>query len=417
MLKALGRILVVGAVLAGVCYAAYGPATEYWKERNRPKFRTVSVTRGDIVSLVKSTGTVKPVSTVRIGAFVSGPIVGLYANFNDEVKEGQLLAEIDPLIYDANVARDQAGLATRMADVTRVKARLQNAINDEKRSIGLKSDNPNFISDTEMDQFRYSKQALEAEYAFAEASVKQADAALKTSLANLHYTKITSPVAGIVIDRKIDPGQTLASQFQTPELFIVAPNMREEMHIFASVDEADIGFIREAKNRGQKVFFTVDAYRDEVFEGTIYQIRLSSIVTQGVVTYPVVVSARNPELKLLPGMTANLSFNVEDKKDVVKVPNSALRYYPKRNHVRETDRHLLDGREEGESTAQKTPADLVIPEADRKQRRRHVWLQDGDFLKAIEVETGISDYTYTEIISGDLEAGQQLIIGEKIPAG
>lgn len=417
MLKFLFRLLIVVGVLAGATYAAYGPAAAYLKERNRPKFRTAAVSRGDVVALVKSTGTVKPVSTVRIGAFVSGPIVKLHANFNDEVEEGQLLAEIDPLIYDANVARDQAGLATRVADVARVKARLQNATNDEKRSIGLKADNPNFISDTEMDQFRFAKQALEAEFAFAEASVKQAEAALKTSLANLHYTKIVSPVSGIVIDRKIDPGQTLASQFQTPELFIVAPNMRDEMHIFASVDEADIGFIREAKSRGQKVLFTVDAYRDEVFEGSIYQIRLSSIVTQGVVTYPVVVSASNADLKLLPGMTANLSFRVEEKQNVIKVPNSALRYYPKRDHVREADRHLLDGTEEGGSGTPRTAADLVVPEADQERRRRHVWVQDGDFLRAIEVETGISDYIYTEIISGDLPHGTDLIIGEKVVAG
>ena len=150
-----------------------------------------------------------------------------------------------------------------------------------------------------------------------------------TSEANLDYTEIRSPVDGIVIDRKIDPGQTVAATFQTPELFIVAPDMRKEMHVFASVDEADIGLIRDAQESGQPVRFTVDAYPDDLFEGKIFQIRKSSTTTQNVVTYPVVVSAPNPDLKLLPGMTASISFQVaRDATNVLRIPNAALRFYP-----------------------------------------------------------------------------------------
>ena len=147
----------------------------------------------------------------------------------------------------------------------------------------------------------------------------------------------------MVINRKIDPGQTLASQFQTPELFIVAPDMRKKMHIHALVDEADIGLIRQAQQEQKKVIFTVDAYLDDLFEGVVEEVRLSSTTTQNVVTYPVIVAAPNPDLKLLPGMTANISFQVEERQEVIKIPNAALRFYPKPEQVREEDRQLLEG--------------------------------------------------------------------------
>ncbi len=393
----------------------YQPALKYWKSRNRPVFRTKKVTTGDIVSTVNSTGTIKPVLSVHVGSFVSGPITQLHVDYNDEMKKGDLLAEIDPRIYKASVERDKAGLATREADLLRVKARLQNAINDEKRALGLRSDNPDFISGTEMDKYRFARMALEAELELSEAAIKQAQANLNNSLANLGYTKITSPVDGIVIDRKIDPGQTLAAQFQTPELFIIAPEMRKEMHIFASVDEADIGMIRTAKEAGERVEFTVDAYPGELFEGVIHQIRLSSTTTQNVVTYPVVVSTSNEELKLLPGMTADISFRVEEHKGVTKVPNAALRFFPKREYVREEDRKLLDGvdsSDEDRQNAESQPADAKA-KASVKHRKRHVWVKEGEFLRAIEIETGLSDYRYTELISGEIKPGQELVVGVK----
>ncbi len=411
LVKTILKIAVILAVCGGIGYAAYFPALAYWQDRNRIQFRTTSVIRGDLVAVVRATGTIKPVATVRVGAFVSGPIIKLHANFNDEVKEGQLLAEIDPRLFDANVARDQAGLAARKAEVAKVRARLQNATNDERRSIGLRTDNPEFISDSEIDQFRFNRQALEGESALADAAVLQAEAALNTSLANLNYTKIVSPTNGIVIDRKIDPGQTLASQFQTPELFVIAPSMHDEIHVFASVDEADIGLIRTAQEREEKVTFTVDAYRNEIFVGKIHQIRFSSIVTQGVVTYPVVVSAPNHELKLLPGMTANLSFQIEDRRNVLKVPNAALRYFPNRAHVRPEDRPLLDGVDAGGVASSPASKDPKNEESER--RYRHVWVEDQGLLRAIRVETGISDYIYTEVVSGEIQEGGQLVTGEK----
>jgi HlyD family secretion protein len=408
------KTLTVLTILAVSTAVSYQPLLAYWKERNRTKYREASVTHGSIIAVVNSTGTVKPVLAVSVGSFVSGPIEELYVDFNAEVSKGDLLAKIDPRLYQANVARDRAMLANQEAQVNRVKALLQQAMNDEERAVALRAENPQYISDTEMDKFKFSRMSLEAELAVAESSVGQAAANLENSEANLAYTQIRSPVDGIVIDRKIDPGQTLAAQFQTPELFVVAPDMRERMHVFASVDEADIGMIREAKRLKHPVRFTVDAYPDDLFDGEIHQIRSSSTTTQNVVTYPVVVVASNLELKLLPGMTASLSFQVGTSHGVLRIPNAALRFFPQREQVRPEDRKLLDGAEEAQaegdlqSTKQSATEKAEIA---RDRNHRHVWVIDGDFLRAVEVTTGLSDHRFTELISGELVDGQKLVTG------
>ena len=206
-----------------------------------------------------------------------------------------------------------------------------------------------YISQADFDKFKYARMTLEAQLKVAQATVDQARASLETSLANLNYTEIRSPVDGIVINRKIEPGQTVAAQFQTPELFIVAPDIRKEIHVHASVDEADIGLIKEAQAKKYPVNFTVDAYPDKIFKGNVQEIRLSSTTTQNVVTYPVVVSTSNPDLELLPGMTASLSFQVNERTNVIKVPNAALRFYPAANQVRPQDAPILEGKEETET--------------------------------------------------------------------
>jgi HlyD family secretion protein len=194
--------------------------------------------------------------------------------------------------------------------------------------------------------------------------------------------------------------------------------MDKKMHIFASVDEADIGLIRRAQEEGRSVEFTVDAYPDDLFTGKIEQIRFSSTTTQNVVTYPVIVAAPNADLKLLPGMTAALSFQVAEKKDVLCAPNAALRFYPKPEIVRREDRKLLDGvDEEQEDQAEEAePSAREKAEAGAKRERRHVWVANGDFLRAIEVVIGISDNRYTEIVSGKLDEGQMLVTGIKPPS-
>ena len=424
-LKATIGLLILGT--GG--YFGYQYLMAYLKVRSRPNWREAAVTQGEIVAVVNATGTVQPVLRVQVGSFVSGPIEklgedtekpGSIVDFNSKVKKGQLLAKIDPRIYDANKKRDDATLATRKAEVDRTNALLQQAINDEKRSEALRAENKDYISDTEMDQFKYNRISLEAQLEVAKAAVQQAEANLEQSVANLGYTAITSPVDGIIIDRKIDPGQTLVAQFQTPELFIVAPDLEKKVRVFASVDEADIGMIREAQLRKQRVQFTVDAYPDDLFEGEIFQIRMNPTSVQNVVTYPVVVETANLELKLLPGMTANLSFRIDHRDKVLKIPNAALRFYPKTEQVRPEDRQLLEGvpaQEEtssGSDTAQEAEKTSAQQRADskRKRNRRHVWVREDDYLlRAVEVVSGLSDNKSTELVSGPLEEGQMLVTG------
>jgi len=413
-MKARYQIIVGLLLVGGACAAAYKPAADYWKKRNQPTWKQIETKKGTIIAVVNSTGTVKPVLSVQIGSFVSGPIKELFVDFNQEVEENELLATIDDRIYQASVARDRAFLATSRAEVDRAGAQLQQAINNEARALSLQEENEDFISDQELDQLKFNRVALEAALEVAKASIDQAQANLDNSLANLGYTEIRSPVGGMIIDRKIDPGQTLAAQFQTPELFVVAPNMREKMHIYASVDEADIGLIRSAQEKGRPARFTVDAYRDDLFEGEIEEIRFSSTELQNVVTYPVIVAAPNPDLKLLPGMTASISFHVDESENVIRIPNAALRFYPDIKYVRKEDRKLLEGKDwEKEADAVDDAVMSADERADARKKRntRHVWVVDGEFLEAIEVQTGLSDSKYTELVSGELQEGQKLVTG------
>lgn len=474
LLKICLILLLVGVVLAAVGAGVYFGSVwglAYWKGKNRPKFRQAEVTRGEIVAVVNATGTIQPVLRVRIGSFVSGPI-DVFVDYNDPVigkppeeetdgrldkeapletvgkaavytavyadedadegvdgaetspkPEPTLLATIDPRIYKANVRRDEALLATRRAEVERVKALCQQARNDLDRAEQLRARDEDYVSDTEMDRVESNYKSFEAQCDVADASVDQALENLANSQTYLGYTKIYSPVDGIIIDRKVDPGQTLAAQFQTPELFIVAPEMTERMHVFASIDETDIGRIREAQAAGHKVEFTVDAYPDDLFVGRIIQVRMNSTSIQNVVTYPVVVEVSpNPDLKLMPGMTANISFEVERRQDVVKIPNAALRFYPNNEEwVREQDRALLDGsdwqsdakdKDDDRADDQQLPADEKVA-ANKKRNRRHVWVVEDGLLRAIEIVMGIGDNKFTELVSGDVTPEMELVTGVK----
>jgi len=432
LLLKLTVVLVVLAALVGGGMVAYPYARDWWKSRNAPKFREVEVVKGEIVSVVNATGTVQPRLRVQVGSFVSGPIVKLNVDHNDEVKkvdpgqddlsedekERRLLAQIDPRLYEAAMTRDLAAMAKAEADRQRVEALLEQADNDYRRALALQEENKEFISGTEIDQYKYNYLSLKAQLSVAEASLAQAKANLENSQANLGYTKIYSPVDGIVIDRKIDEGQTLAAQFQTPVLFEVAPDMDKEMYVYASVDEADIGLIRRAQEEDEPVFFTVDAYPDDLFEGRIHQIRKNPTTTQNVVTYPVVVTTPNPEMKLLPGMTANLSFQIEKRENVIKVPNAAIRFYPEKEHVRKEDQEILEGRDEEEDSQQgedstdfRSALQRILARKERKQR--HVWIEEDGHLKAVEITIGLSDHKFTEMVSGELKEGQKLVAGLK----
>jgi HlyD family secretion protein len=433
-------------VVAGAGAAAWQPLSYYWQLRSLPKWQTAEVIEGSVVSVVNSTGTIKPVLQVSVGSFVSGPIDAEYhlkdkdgnplfdkeglplniAEFNQEVREGDEMAKIDPRIYAAGVARDMANKLSREKDLLGAKALWQQAANNLRRANELRSDakkqgldENSFLSQAEMDRVYYEHESLEAQVEVAKAAVTQADAQLDNSKLNLDYCLIRAPVSGIVINRKIDPGQTLAAQFQTPELFVVAPDMRKKMHVHASVDEADIGLIQMAHAKNLPVTFTVDAY-PELFTGHVEEVRLSSTTTQNVVTYPVVVAAPNPDLKLLPGMTANLSFEVDRRNNVVKIPNSALRFFPLPQQVRDEDKPLLEGQAKEEQPDPSEVQDTGLSAEERAEARRlrkvrHVWVVDGLKLRAVEVVVGLSESRYTEMISGDLKVGDKLVTGIEPP--
>jgi HlyD family secretion protein len=407
---------VVAAALGGAAYGFTLLPSGMWN-RGSAYYRELAVTRGEVISVVNSTGTVQPVLSVQVGSFVSGPIKETKVDFNSRVKKSDVLAEIDPRLFKAKIAQDEAALAHRKAERQRVAALLNQARNNEGRAIELRKTKSSYISQAEIDQVTAEREALEAQLDLADASIKEAKAALSTSETNLEYTVIKSPVDGVIIDRKIDPGQTVAAQFQTPVLFVVAPEMEERMYVYAQVDEADIGLIRAAKERNQPVQFTVDAYPDDLFAGEIYQIRLNPQTVQNVVTYTVVVQAPNRDLKLIPGMTANLSFQIEKRENVMRIPNAALRFYPRTEQVHEQFRPLLEGTDVEQQTEPQAEASAVRRsamqrvESSRTRNRRHVWAVDGELLSAIEVTTGISDSENTELVSGNVKEGTKLVIG------
>lgn len=423
MLRFFIKLLIVGGVLVGIGFLAWPPISRALAERSKPRWRTAKVEKGDVTAVVNATGTVKPVKSVQIGSFVSGPIKELNVEFNQEVKAQDLLARIDPRLFAAAVALDKARLATAEADVQRVEALLQQARNDEARAYKLKDRNADFIAQAELDQVKFNRMSLEAQLVIAQASIEQATASLAQAQANLDYTEIRAPEDGMIIDRKVEPGQTLAAQFTTPELFVIGVGMREKMHVFADVDESEIGLIRQAKADGHPVNFTVSAYPNDLFEGRIEEVRFSSVENQNVVTYPVVVGAPNPELKLLPGMTANLSFQVSEAKAVLRVPKAALRFYPPSpEQVHPDDRKILEGvvEEQPEATGDSDTPSLQPPAAERvnanvKSAKRHVWMVEGEFLRAVEVQVGISDNRFSALVSGALAEDAELVTGLKIP--
>lgn len=447
-------VLIVLLVLIGASAAAWQPVTYFLRLRSIPKWRTKEVAQGQIVAVVNSTGTIKPQRQVSVGSFVSGPIDAEHelvdrngkpmfdkygaplhiAEFNQEVKQGDELAKIDERIYKANYERDDASHSSRVADVERAKAVRDQSERDLARAVALKKQDIKFVAQSEMDKLFYSVKQNKAAVDVADRAVNQAESQRANSKANLDYCTIKASEDGIIIDRKIEPGQTLAAQFQTPELFIIGVNMRQAMNVHASVDETDIGLIKEAQIKEQKlkaedptaslVSFTVDAYPDELFRGNIEEIRMNSTTTQNIVSYPVVVRAENPDLKLMPGMTASISFEVDRRESVLKIPNAALRFFPEREkqHVRKEDQKLLEGKVDEKLEGQNEVSENALSAIERSDLRRkrnvrHVWIQDGLTIKAVEVVTGLADGQFTELVKGDLKEGDKLIIGVEPPKG
>jgi HlyD family secretion protein len=309
--------LVLLALAGGGGYAYY----KYRKKAPEPTVMTAAVTRGDIADTVGATGTLQAVTTVQVGTQVSGTIQELHADFNSLVKKDQVIARLDPSLFATQIEQGRANLIRAQADLERLKVSLDDARTKQKRAHEL-SDRQ-LIPQSELDTADVNTRSIEAQIRSSQAQVTQAEASLNQNQVNLEHTVIRAPIDGLVISRNVDVGQTVAASMQAPTLFVLAADLTK-MQVVANLDESDVGRIRP----GQHVTFRVDAYPAEDFVGAVAQVRLQPIVQQNVVTYATVIDVPNPELKLKPGMTANVNVEIARRTDVVRVPNAALRFRP-----------------------------------------------------------------------------------------
>jgi len=337
-----------------------------------PSFRTEPVSTGNVQQTVTATGTVNAVTTVLVGTQVSGTIKSLFVDFNSRVTKGQLIALIDPEMLLAQAAQAKA-------NVVKADAAYRDAERTFQRNKELFS--RNLVPRSDLD-------TAETNYDSAKASVEQAKAALQVAETNLRYTRILSPVDGIVISRNVDIGQTVAASFQTPTLFTIAQDLTK-MQIDTNIAESDIGVVKV----GQEVEFTVDAYSDVTFKGKVWQKRQAPITVQNVVTYDVVIQVDNRDLKLMPGMTANVMIIITTRQGVTRITNAALRF-------RMADRPAGTG-SNASAKAGGSPSDKKGPA---------IWVLENGKPKRVGIMPGISDGTYTEIISGEIKEGDEIIV-------
>jgi HlyD family secretion protein len=402
-MKRLGIILGVAAI--GLAIGGY---MFFSGERKAPvRYRTAAIERGSVVSIVSATGTINPVVSVQVGTQVSGMIKSLHADFNSRVKAGDKVATIDPEPFKAR--RDQAAGNLEMArsNVARSKADLAQRKRELNRVQSLVAQE--FVSQNEVDVALTNYQSAEAQLRVSEAQVKQAEAALNSADLELKYTVIRSPVDGVVVARNVEVGQTVASSFATPNLFLIALDLTK-MQVDTNVSESDIGGITE----GKEAAFTVDAYPGVRFEGVIRQVRLAPINVQNVVTYNVVVAVANEDLRLKPGMTANVSIIVAQKDQVLKVPNAALRFSPPQSE-------RVEGSSGGgkpvrvDSGAGGYSKDSSMNSGGQV---RKVWkLGPTGEPEPFVVSTGISDGVSTEVLDGSVSEGDMVVIGVETARG
>ncbi|MBF0329368.1 MAG: efflux RND transporter periplasmic adaptor subunit [Nitrospirae bacterium] len=373
--------LIAGITIAFVIAAA---AVFFFKGKDGDaKYRTEKAVKGDIIASVTSSGTVNAVTTVLVGTQVSGTIKQLFVDFNSRVKKGQVIAQIDPTTLEAQADQARANLLAAEANVEKAEASLADAQRAASRNKELFA--KNYIAKSDLDTSESNYEIAKAQLSAAKAQVAQTKAALRYSNTNLEYTRILSPVDGIVVSRNVDVGQTVAASFQTPTLFNIAQDLTK-MQIDSNVAEADIGKILV----GQNVEFTVDAYPDIVFKGKVSEIRNAPITVQNVVTYDVVIRVDNSELKLKPGMTANVAIIITTAKDVMKIPNAALRF------------KMQDKKAGPQKDARK--------EKGQPDKGRSLWVLENNAPKMLKIVTGISDGNFTEVVSGDLKEGQEIIL-------
>jgi HlyD family secretion protein len=342
------------------------------------QYTTAPVSRGDVTRTVSATGTVNPVLTIIVGSYVSGVIKEIHCDYNTLVKQGQVCAKIDPSPYQTVVDQNKANLSVARAQLEKSEANLAYVQLNYERNARLALTNA--VSKDTLDLSRNALDQAKAQIAVDEATIEQRQAQLEAAEVNLGYTNIVSPVDGTVVSRNVTVGQTVAASFQTPTLFLIATDLTK-MQVDTNVSESDIGGIKE----GNKATFTVDAFPRRTFEGAVAQVRQSPQTVQNVVTYDVVVGVDNTSLSLKPGMTASTRVVINERHDVLRVPSQALRYAPA-GAPRATSGGPREGR---------------------------VWvLRDGEPV-AVPVTSGLDDDAFVEIVKGDIQPGDQVIVGER----
>ncbi|MBS1849516.1 MAG: efflux RND transporter periplasmic adaptor subunit [Acidobacteria bacterium] len=433
--------LITLLIVAGIAiFAAFR-----FKAEDKTQYFTSKADHGDIRQIVEATGTINAVITVQVGSQVSGTIAHLYADFNSQVKKGEVVAQIDPSLFQATLLQSKANLANAKANSVAAKANLEKAKAtalqtraDYQRTSGLAKEG--VMSQQQLDLAKANADSADATVAAAEAQVAQADAqvqqqqaAVEVAQTNLNYTTIYAPIDGTVIARSVDVGQTVAASLQAPTLFTIAQDLTK-MQVYASTDESDVGMIRP----GQPVTFKVDAFPKDTFSGKVSQVRLNATTVQNVVTYNTVIDFNNPERKLLPGMTAYISIPVANADDVLRVPNGALRYKP--DLTAEEIRALYQkyGLSHGQSGgAAETASSEANPRRTRPEGTQGggsgennnaakaqrtprmdvsvVWkLHPDKSLEPVRIRMGITDHTVTEVaqvLNGNLQPGDELITG------
>jgi len=411
------------AVVVGV-FAAFRLS-----KKTDPEYFTAKVEKGDIRQVIEATGTINPVTSVQVGSQVSGMISKLYVDFNSKVTKGQVIAEIDPKLFEgavlqaqADLQNSQALLAAAKANLTKDQATQQQNKLDYDRAVGLQRQGVN--SQQQLDQAKATYDAITAQVGSdraaiqqAEAQVAQKTATLKVAQTNLDYTIIRAPINGTVVARNIDIGQTVAASLQAPTLFMIALDLTQ-MQVYAKTDEGDVGQIRP----GQKADFQVDAFPKEMFHGVVFQVRMNATSIQNVVTYDTIVNFDNPDLKLFPGMTAYVSIPVASAIDTVKIPNAALRYKPDLPAEKVQELYRKYGIAVNPTT--QTPPATGPPSATGREHAvpkpstvgnsglAVVWkLEPDKSLRPLQVHVGLTDHTYTALTGGDLQPGDELVTG------
>lgn len=377
MKKAAVVLLVLAVLGAGVVF--------FYRSQDSkvPRFKTTRLEKGEITQSITATGTLNAVTTVQVGSQVSGTIRKIFVDFNSPVKKGQPIAQIDTSLFEASVAQARGALGNALSALEKAKTVTVNAQRTLARNKELFPDG--FVAQADVDNAQTDYDLALASVKGAQAQVDQARGTLSVAETNLGYATIYSPVNGTVVSRNVDVGQTVASSFQTPTLFTIAQDLTK-MQIDTNVDEADIGRAKV----GQATNFTVDAYPEKTFSGRVTQVRNAPIITQNVVTYDVVIEVDNRDLFLKPGMTTNVSILTETVKDVLKIPNAALRYRPSAKAKGET------------------------PEGSKAPKGTRVYLVGKDGLpRAVPVKLGISDGAYTQVSEGALKEGDLLITEEQ----